>query len=199
MGLWQNLFIKHPYIKQDKTMSKKLDFNRPLLYNGVMEKKSLLFKILNVLQSESSADNPLTYEEVIDLLGTNESINRKTVANNFETLKNNGYIIKRITVKTPQKYSFTKSKTGWYLETRNFDKDEVFMLLNLIMEHENINDIKIQTICRKILKSLPRADKEIYLYNDPQGKQLKQAIDMNPNPIKLFETRKHTGKKSDLY
>jgi hypothetical protein len=161
-----------------------------------MEKKSLPIRILNLLRDESAEDVPLTYEDIIDKLGTEQRINRKTVASNSDMLRELGCKIERTTVKTKQKWSFEKSKTGWYLASRDYTKDEVFVILNSIMETQNIYDVKIQRICRKILKNLCRADKEVYFYNDEDGKRLKSALDMNPCDIKIFEPKRHSPKSN---
>ncbi|MEG1805314.1 MAG: WYL domain-containing protein [Clostridia bacterium] len=104
-------------------------------------KKTLILRILQVLEEYSSDVSPMTQGDIIGKLQSNFEIEceRKAVARNLETLEKIGYNI-------------VKTKDGVYLDkNRTFENSELRLLIDGVLGSPHINETQSAKLIAKLI------------------------------------------------
>lgn len=97
--------------------------------NSLEPKKTLLFRILQVLEEHSDEQHPLTQAEIIDLLREGYGIDceRKAVHRNVSILRDDLDI------------DIVETKKGAYINERQFDRAELRLMIDSVLSSRHIN------------------------------------------------------------
>lgn len=127
--------------------------------NCLEPKKLALLRILQILQTNSDYDHPLTQEEILSLLDRKYGIvvDRKTVSRNLALLKDAGFDI-------------ASGKNGSYLAGRDFEDGELRLLIDGVLCSKHISaghsaDL-IKRLCGLSNRFFRSHVKNIYSVND---------------------------------
>ena len=113
-----------------------------------MEKKQSVLAILDILETYSDEEHPLSVNQISDHL-QNEydlKLERRTIYSNIELLSSGGYEISR----------YEDNRKGYYLQGRKFNKGEVLLLCNAIHASHFISGRQSQELIRKLLSTQSR-------------------------------------------
>lgn len=131
-------------------------------------KKTLIFRLYQVLHDYSGIDNPLTQQRIIDLLASNYDIEveRKAIGRNISYLREMGYEI-------------VSGWSGSYLDDKNFDESEIRLLIDSVLCSKYINPTHSKELINKIIElggtNFKSHVKHVYSVND-WGKSANQAF-----------------------
>jgi len=103
----------------------------------MQSKKQLILWVLNVLNSESDENNPITQTKIADVISDMYPCDRKTVSRNIKFLQEMGYPIK-------------KTNKGFYMERRVFSIEEVSFIKAAIMEATGKDDAEKAALAEKV-------------------------------------------------
>ena len=109
----------------------------------MQSKKQLILWVLNVLNNESDANNPITQTKIADVISNMYPCDRKTVSRNIKFLQEMGYPIK-------------KSSKGFYIERRVFSIEEINFIKAAIMESTSKDDAEKVALAKKVSEILSK-------------------------------------------
>ena len=109
----------------------------------MQSKKQLILWVLNVLNSESDENNPITQTKIADVISDMYPCDRKTVSRNIKFLQEMGYPIK-------------KTNKGFYMERRVFSIEEVSFIKAAIMEATGKDDAEKAALAEKVSEVLSK-------------------------------------------
>lgn len=131
-------------------------------------KKQTILYILEILKESSDETHPLTYHEIIAKLNSIYSIDceRKSVANNINSLIDFGYDIVRI------------DGGGCYLNEREFEKSEITILIDSVFSSKNIPANHAKDLTNKLSKLLSVNDRKRFQYVH-KGDEISRSANQN--------------------
>ena len=109
----------------------------------MQSKKQLILWVLNVLNNESDANNPITQTKIADVISNMYPCDRKTVSRNIKFLQEMGYPIK-------------KTGKGFYIERRVFSIEEINFIKAAIMESTSKDDAEKVALAEKVSEILSK-------------------------------------------
>lgn len=103
-------------------------------------KKTLIFRIYQILEDYSDFEHPLTQQDIISLLDSNYGIEceRKAVGRNLSYLKEMGFEIE-------------STKEGTYLATRQLENAELRLLIDSVLSSRHINPTHSSQLIEKLI------------------------------------------------
>lgn len=124
---------------------------------GKNNRGKLLF-ILHFLRDNTDPEHPASIEQIITYLdGFDIPAERKSIYNDLEFLKANGYDIKRVKA---------KQKTGYFMDAREFELPELKLLVDAVQSSKFITEDKSLSMISRIEK----------LGSSHQAKQLRRQV-----------------------
>ena len=106
-------------------------------------KKQLILWVLNVLNNESDANNPITQTKIANVISYMYPCDRKTVSRNIKFLQEMGYPIKK-----------KEKNKGFYMDKKVFSVEEISYIINAIDLAEDSNGINKTELKEKTQKQL---------------------------------------------
>ena len=108
-------------------------------------KRPIALAILEILKEHTDEDHLLYANDIISLVKKKYDLDleRRTLYTNIETLKDFGYEI----------LNDPKSKKGYYLAEREFDKGEILLLCNAVHASHFISSKQSDDMISKLLKT----------------------------------------------
>ena len=104
-------------------------------------KKQLILWVLNILNTESDADKPITQTKIAEKISDVYPCDRKTVCRNIKFLKEMGYPI-------------VKTQKGFYIEGMMFSRDEVEFVRTAILSADGKNEDEKSELAEKVTSVL---------------------------------------------
>ncbi len=108
---------------------------------GLESKKTLIFRIYQILEEYSNEKHPLTQQDIIDILLRDYGVEceRKAVSRNISYLKEIGFDIE-------------SNKLGSYLATRQLEDSELRLLIDSVLGSRHINPTHSGQLIGKLIK-----------------------------------------------
>ena len=103
-------------------------------------KKTLIFRIYQILEEYSDFEHPLTHQDIIEKLDRDYGIEceRKAVGRNIACLKEMGFDIE-------------SSKEGSYLASRKLENAELRLLIDSVLASRNVNPTHSKQLIDKLI------------------------------------------------
>ncbi len=111
--------------------------------NKKSNKKQLILWILNLLNTESDENHPITQTQIAKVISYVYPCDRKTVCRNIKFLQEMGYPIK-------------KTRKGFYMERKCFSVEEVNFVKAAIMEATGKEEAEKTVLAEKVSKLLSK-------------------------------------------
>lgn len=169
-------------------------------------KKTLIFRIYQILEEYSDFEHPLTHQEIIDRLERDYAIEceRKAVGRNLACLKEMGFDIE-------------SGKEGSYLATRKLENAELRLLIDSVLASRNVNPTHSKQLIDKLIgigghyfkshvkhvysvKDWGKSDNKDFFYNIDvideaieQGRKIRFDYNKVGLDKKLHPSLQHTG------
>ena len=109
-------------------------------------KKQLILWVLNILNTESDKNNPLTQTEIANIISQVYPCDRKTVCRNIKFLTAMGYPIK-------------KTSKGFYMEGKLFSIDEITFIKSAILNASGKRESEKNEIAEKVVNILTKTQR----------------------------------------
>ena len=109
----------------------------------MQSKKQLILWILNILNTETDKNRPLTQTKIADIISDVYPCDRKTVCRNIKFLKEMGYPIK-------------KTSRGYYIDDKVFSLDEIAFIKNAIITANGRSEAEKNEIAEKVVATLTK-------------------------------------------
>lgn len=106
-------------------------------------KKQLILQVLNILDNESSEQNPMTQTKIAEIISEAFPCDRKTVCRNIKFLQEMGYPIRK-TVK------------GFYMDNKVFSVEEIDFIKDAILASDNKSEGERTEIAQKVANALTK-------------------------------------------
>ena len=106
-------------------------------------KKQLILWVLNILNTESDADRPITQTKIASIISEVYPCDRKTVCRNINALKAMGYPI-------------VKTQRGFYIEGKKFSADEIAFVQNAILTAEGKEVLERHALAQKVVSVISK-------------------------------------------
>ncbi len=105
----------------------------------MQSKKQLILWVLNVLNNESSKNEPLTQTKIADIISAVYPCDRKTVCRNIHFLQEMGYPIK-------------KTAKGFYID-KTFSQEEISFIKTAILSAKNKSEDEKTELAERVVEA----------------------------------------------
>lgn len=109
-------------------------------------KKQLILWVLNILNTESDENKPLTQTEIANIISQVYPCDRKTVCRNIKFLTEMGYPIK-------------KTSKGFYMDGKLLSFDEINFIKSAILNASGKSEIEKNEIAEKVVNILTKTQR----------------------------------------